>query len=325
MVITQLHQQATQQVRSNVVVADPFHTPRVRCLLGEGRLIFDDKQALCLREGRTELLTLFILLREAELHGINDDAPPITPSVCLLPMLGRVFRVGCLIHSLDRFLVRELHQLEQLLTILEHHLVNNYTRTCEVAQDSPFFSHLADAHTLLRRVCLDGVILRIVLLYEWRDAIEVNLLSDFDSSLTALYQLFLAVELDLVNADDSDVVVIEDGSVRTQRRILPVVWPLDEVHTDTNQESRCCLLTFQVHFSREFLGEELPKVLVVFGEFHRNRLSQFLLCTFEDGGMDWFLESDVVVLTNVRNFYGIDIELRRSRIGTGIVCCRAVV
>ena len=86
---------------------------------------------------------------------------------------------------------------------------------CEVAQDAPFVSHLADAHALLRRVCLDGVILWIVLLYERCDAVEVHLLSDFDGSLTTLYLLFLAVELDLVNADDSDVVVIKDRSVRS--------------------------------------------------------------------------------------------------------------
>ena len=164
----------------------------------------------------TELLTLFILLREAELHGINDDAPPITPSIRLLPMLGRVFRVGSIIYGFDWFIVRELHQLEQLLAVPELHLIYYDTRTCEVAQDAPFVSHLADAHTLLRRVCLDGVILRIVLLYEWRDAVEVHLLSDFDGSLTALYQLFLVVELNLVNADDPDVVVIKDGPVRAQ-------------------------------------------------------------------------------------------------------------
>ena len=131
-------------------------------------------------------------------------------------MLGSVFRVGSVVHRLDWFLVRELHQLEQLLTILEHHLINNNTRMREVAQDAPFVSHLADAHTLVHRVCLDGVILRIVLLYEWRDAVEVHLLSDFDGSLTALYQLFLVVELHLVNADDPDVIVIKDGSVRAQ-------------------------------------------------------------------------------------------------------------
>jgi hypothetical protein len=70
----------------------------------------------------------------------------------------------------------------------------------EVAQDAPFVSHLSDAYTFVRRVCLDGVILRIVLLYEWSDAIEVHLLSDFYGSLTALYQLFLVVKLHLVNA-----------------------------------------------------------------------------------------------------------------------------
>ena len=86
----------------------------------------------------------------------------------------------------------------------------------EVAQGAPFVSHLADAHTLLRRVCLDGVILRIVLLYKWRDAVEVHSISDFDSSLTALYQLFLVVELHLVNAENPNVIVIEDGSIRAQ-------------------------------------------------------------------------------------------------------------
>ena len=131
-------------------------------------------------------------------------------------MLSRIFGVGRLIYSLDWFLVRELHQLEQLLTILEHHIINNNTRMREITQDAPFVSHLADAHTFVLRVCLDGVILRIVLLYEWRDAIEVHFLSDFDSRLTALYQLFLVVELHLVNADDPDVVVIKDGSVRAQ-------------------------------------------------------------------------------------------------------------
>ena len=94
--------------------------------------------------------------------------------------------------------------------------INNNTRTREVAQYSPFVRHLADAHTLLRRIRLYGVILRIVLLYEWRDAVEAHIPSDFDGGLTTLYQLFLVVELDLVNADDHDVVVIKDGPVRTQ-------------------------------------------------------------------------------------------------------------
>ena len=95
-------------------------------------------------------------------------------------------------------------------------LIYYNTRTCEVAQDTTFVSHLADAHTLLRSVCLDGVILRIELLYEWCDAIEIHLISDFDDSLTALYQLLLVVELHLINADNIDVVVIEDGPIRAQ-------------------------------------------------------------------------------------------------------------
>ena len=216
MSITQLHQQASQQIRTDVVVAYPFHAPRVCRLLGEGGLVFYDELVFRHREGMTELLALFILLRKAELHGIHDDAPPVAPSVCLLPMLGSVFRVGGVEHRLDRFLVSELHQLEKLLAVLELHLIYYYTRAREIAQDAPFVGHLSDAYALIRRVCLDGVILWIVLLYEWRNAVEVHSISDFDGSLTALYQLFLVVELHLINADDSYVIVVEDGPIRAQ-------------------------------------------------------------------------------------------------------------
>ena len=128
-------------------------------------------------------------------------------------MLGSVFRVSSLVYLLDGFLVNELHQLEQLLTVLEFHLIYYYMRTCEVAQNSPLFSHLADAHTFVRRVRLNGVILWIVLLYEWCDAVEIHSISDFNGTLTALYQLFLIVKLHLVNAEYPYVVVIKDGPV----------------------------------------------------------------------------------------------------------------
>lgn len=83
-VVAQFHKQAAKQVGTREVIAVGLHTPRIGAFLGHRCLILHNETSAALLKLFTESGALFILLLQAELHGINHHRFPILAAILLL-------------------------------------------------------------------------------------------------------------------------------------------------------------------------------------------------------------------------------------------------
>lgn len=72
-------------------------------------------------------------------------------------------------NGLTRRHIGELHYLEEFLGTVETYAVNHNRRPSKVGEDAPGGIHLTEGRCLVSQIIFDGVILRIVLLYEFAD------------------------------------------------------------------------------------------------------------------------------------------------------------
>ena len=99
----------------------------------------------------------------------------------LFPMFGSVFGIACLIDCLHRFRILELHQLEQLLRILERDILIYNRCTTKIAKNTPRLFYLANGYALVLGIGFDGIVLWVELPDKWGYAVETHIRDDLET------------------------------------------------------------------------------------------------------------------------------------------------
>ena len=150
-----------------------------------------------------------------------------------------------------------------------------------------------------------------------------------DLHFGAWHQPLALVEPHMINSDDTDFASIEDDTIGSERRTLPIIRPTHIINADPVKKLRSRLLSNQVDLAGKELGKMLAEQFAIgcnrFRDVGRKaRRSQSPGSTRQNRRMHRLFEINVIVGVEVRYLGRIYIAFKNLHTYRRIMCSRPV-